>query len=147
MAFDNFFNSIFGSLITSSPLSTLIGMSIFVTIIVTVAYKFFTNQELMKTLKEDGKRLQQEMKSHKDNPTKMMEIQKQALEKNMQYMMHSFKPTIITLIPLLIIFGWLRNTYKDLNLNFLGFIDSWLWTYILISIVASIVLRKLLKVH
>ncbi len=125
----------------------LIGISFFITLIITVAYKYFTDQNLMKSLKEDTKRLQSDMKNHKDNPTKMMEIQKEAMEKNMKYMMHSFKPTLITLIPLLIIFAWLRNAYKGIDLNFLGFIHNWIWLYILVSIISSIILRKLLKVH
>ena len=147
MVFDNFFNSILGPFIETAPLTTLIIISFVITLIVTIAYKYLTNQELMKTLKEDGKKLQAEMKNNKDNTAKMLEIQKQAMEKNMKYMMHSFTPTFITFIPLLIIFTWLRNAYKDLNLNFLGLIDNWIWAYIIVSIVASIILRKLLKVH
>jgi len=37
-----------------------------------------------------------------------MEIQKKAMEKNMQYMMGSLKPTLITLLPIFLIFGWLN---------------------------------------
>lgn len=147
MVLEGFFDSIFGNMVKTAPLTTLIGISIVITFIVTIAYKYFTDQALMKSLKEDTKRLQSEMKNHKDNPTKMMEIQKEAMDKNLKYMMHSLKPTIITLIPLLIIFTWLRNSYKDLSLNFLGFIDSWIWAYIIVSLIASIALRKLLKVH
>ena len=48
------------------------------------------------------------MKQHKDNPQKLLEIQKNAMEKNLEYMKHSFKPMIFTMIPILLIFGWLN---------------------------------------
>ncbi len=132
---------------TSMQNLILIGISFFITLVITIAYKYLTDQNLMKSLKEDTKRLQAEMKLHRDNQSKMLEINKEAMEKNMKYMMHSLKPNIVTIIPLLLIFGLLGNAYKGLNLNFLGFIDGWIWVYIIASVASSIILRKLLKVH
>jgi len=85
----------------------------------------------------------QQMKEHKDDSSKVMEIQKLSLEKNMKYMMHSFKPTLFTFVPLIIIFTWLRTTYSTIQLPFL----SWFWVYIIVSIIFSMVLRKALKIH
>ena len=48
------------------------------------------------------------MKEFKQDPKKVMEIQKRAMETNMKYMMHSLKPTLITFLPIIIIFGWLN---------------------------------------
>ncbi len=141
--FDNFFNGIFGFLISWNPLVAIIIISFLMTLLITLAYKFLTNQVLMKSLKEEIKGFQKEMKENKDNPQKVMEIQKQALEKNMKYMMHSFKPTLFTFIPLIIIFTWLRLTYSTITLPFL----SWFWIYIISSIIFSMVLRKSLKIH
>ena len=147
MVLENLFDSAFGSFVSSAPLTFLLVTSFVISLIVTVAYKYFTNQEMMKALKEDITRIQKELKNSKDNQARMMELNKEVLDKNMKYMMHGFIPSLITLVPLLIIFGWLRNAYKDTSLNFLGFIDSWLWVYILVSIVASILIRKMLKVY
>ncbi len=48
------------------------------------------------------------MKELKDNPKKMMKKQKEMWSKNMEYMRHSsFKSMIFTIIPVIIIFGWL----------------------------------------
>tara|TARA_Y100000034_G_C6614891_1_gene267886 strand:- start:37 stop:474 length:438 start_codon:yes stop_codon:yes gene_type:complete len=143
---DNFFNAIFGPLISWSPLGALIIISFILTALITVAYKYFTDQELMKSLKAELKSLQHEMKEAKHDTEKVMQLQKQSMEKNMKYMMNSFKPTLITLIPILIIFSWLRAEYTDKALNFLG-INSWIWIYIIFSIIFSIALRKLLRVH
>ena len=54
------------------------------------------------------KKFQKEMKEFKQEPKKVMALQKRAMETNMKYMMHSLKPTLITFIPLIIIFGWLN---------------------------------------
>jgi uncharacterized membrane protein (DUF106 family) len=143
---DGLFNTIFGPLISWHPLGALIIISFLLTALITVAYKYFTDQELMKSLKAELKSLQAEMKEAKHDTERLMQLQKQSMEKNMKYMMNSFKPTLITLVPILIIFSWLRATYLEIDLNFFG-ISSWIWVYIIFSIVFSIGLRKLLRVH
>lgn len=40
-----------------------------------------------------------------------MEVQKKAMELNMKYMMHSLKPTLITFVPIILIFGWMSSTF------------------------------------
>jgi uncharacterized membrane protein (DUF106 family) len=50
------------------------------------------------------------MKENKSDTKKMLEYQKSAMDLNMKYMMHSLKPTIVTFIPVIIIFGWLSNS-------------------------------------
>jgi len=146
MVFDNFFNFVFGYFINWSPLGGLIIISFIITLLITIAYKYLTDQEVMKSLKLELKELQKEVKEAKNDTARMMELNKRSMEKNMQYMMKSFKPTLITLIPILIIFNWIRNVYNGLELNFLG-INSWIWIYIIFSIVFSIILRKLMRVH
>ena len=122
-------------------------MSFILTLIMTLLYKFFTDQKLMKELKDDMKALQAEMKLLKDNPEKMMETQKKAMEKNMKYLLQSLKPTLITFIPILVIFAWLHAYFEALGNPDILFGLSWIWIYILFSILFSLSLRKLLKVH
>ena len=125
----------------------LILVSFIITSIVTLAYKFFTDQKLMKELKGEMKDLQKEMKEFKAHPEKVMAAQKKVMEKNMKYMMQSLKPTLITLIPILFIFNWLRTYYTDLGNPDVLFGLSWLWIYIIFSVAISIGLRKALKIH
>jgi len=95
-----------------NPLLSMAILSLVLAFLITVIYKYMTDQELMKTLKDDMKKMQEEMKKLRDNPTKMMEVQKVAMEKNMKYMMHSMKPTLVTFIPLILIFGWLSANFS-----------------------------------
>lgn len=149
--FNNLLDALLGPLLNMPDPYGLLAISFMITGLITLAYKFMTDQELMKSLKEELKEIQKELKKLKDNPEKMMEVQKKAMEKNMKYMMHSMKPTLITFIPIIIIFGWLRNYYMQLgnpvilDLGFVGL--TWIWTYILFSIIISISLRKVLKIH
>lgn len=100
---ENFF------ILKMSPLLATLLVSLLITILITIVYKFATNQKQMKILKDDQKRLQKEMKDAKNNPKKLMDIQKIAMQKNLEYMKHSFKSTIYTIIPIFIIFGWMNS--------------------------------------
>ncbi|MFH1771045.1 MAG: EMC3/TMCO1 family protein [archaeon] len=87
------------------------------TLIITLIYKFTTDQTLMKKLKAEMKTLQKEMKSVANNPQKAMAHQKKLMSKNMDYMKHSLKPTLYTFIPIIIIFGWLNSHLAYLPLE------------------------------
>ena len=96
-----------GWLLNFSPFWAIVIISVIFSLITNLAYKFFTDQHVMKQLKTDLKKHQDEMNKTKDDPKKLMEIQKQAMEKNFEYMKHSMKPTLITFLPIILIFGWL----------------------------------------
>jgi len=61
----------------------------------------------MKQIKDDLKKYQKEMRETKDTK-KLMATQKKALDLNMKYMKSSFKSTLYTFIPIIIIFAWLN---------------------------------------
>src|SRR3989344_1742544 len=142
---DSFFNSIFGFLIKINPLLGLLIISFILTLLISLSYKFLTNQKELKQHKEEMNILQKEIKSLKDNPQKMMDKQKELMEKNFKMMKYNIKPMIITFIPLIIIFGWLRVTFEPLGKLILGL--SWFWVYLISAIVFSILIRKLLKIY
>lgn len=70
-----------------------------------------TDQTVMKMMKEDIKKYQKQLKENKDNPEKMLELQKKVMDINMQYLMCSLKPTMVTMIPVLLVFSWLSAHY------------------------------------
>ena len=93
-----------------SPFWTVFLIAFTISLVITVIYKFATDQRLMKELKTDMKMLQKEMKELKDHPEKIVAKQKLAMQKNMEYMKHSMKSTLFTILPIIIIFGWLNGT-------------------------------------
>lgn len=93
------------------PFWSIFILSFLLSVLITLIYKVMTNQELMKSLREDMKKHQKEMKQLKNSPEKMMAVQKKVMQKNAKYMMQSFKPMIVTFIPIILIFGWLNSHY------------------------------------
>lgn len=104
---DTIFNPWLGPLLNLPPFWTILIISAGITLLITIVYKYTTNQEEMKRIKEDLKKYQKEMRKEKDTK-KLMAIQKKALDLNMKYMMSSFKSTLYTFIPIIIIFAWLN---------------------------------------
>jgi uncharacterized membrane protein (DUF106 family) len=129
-----------------NPLVSILIISLFVTLISTLAYKYLTDQKGIKEAKDDIKKIQEEMKLLKSNPGKMMEKQKDLMSKNMVIMKNSFKPLIYTFIPLVIILFLIRQAYDPLG-KIPPFGLSWFWLYFISSVIFSILLRKILKVY
>jgi uncharacterized membrane protein (DUF106 family) len=108
MVFENLLNPVFGPLVNLPPLVSIFVIALIVSLIVTFVYKYMTDQAMMKDLKMRQKEMQKKMKAAKGDPQKAMRLQKEAMSVNMQYMKQSFKPTLITFLPIIIIFGWLN---------------------------------------
>jgi uncharacterized membrane protein (DUF106 family) len=101
-------NPFLNPLLVLSPFWIVVIVSFIVSLLVTVIYKLVTNQDEMKRLKTKLKEHQKRMKEEgKEHPEKLMQMQKEAMSVNMEYMKHSFKPTLVTFIPIILIFGWL----------------------------------------
>ena len=111
MAYYDFLNIVFAPLLKLPTIWAVLIMSFIISVLIILITKYTTNQEMMKSLKEDMKSYQKQTKELKNNPAKMMEMQKKAMESNMKYMSHSLKPTLITLIPIFLIFGWMNATF------------------------------------
>ncbi len=111
MAYYDFLNIVFAPLLKLPPLVAVVAMAFIISLIIILVTKYTTDQTLMKKLKEGMKEHQKKIKELKNEPAKAMEMQKQAMESNMKYMMHSLRPTIITIIPIIIIFGWMSSTF------------------------------------
>ena len=111
MAYYDFLNIVFDPLLKLPLVWAVIILSFIVSLIIMVITKYTTNQALMKSLKDETKNYQKQIKELKNEPAKAMELQKKAMEANMKYMTHSLKPTLITFIPIILIFGWMSSTF------------------------------------
>jgi len=147
MAFSDVLDPILNPVMEGIPAPyNLLLMAFILTGVITLAYKFITDQNLMKSLKGEAKDLQKKMKEFKSDPDKAMEIQKKIMENTMKTMKQSLKPMLFTFLPIIFIFGWLRD-YYEVNPGDVLFGLSWFWVYVIFSIILSVALRKLLKVH
>ncbi|MBD3164896.1 DUF106 domain-containing protein [Candidatus Woesearchaeota archaeon] len=117
MVFETLLDPIMSSLLVLPPLLAVAIVSLVVSLIITIIYKLTTNQDLMKQLKSEMKEFQKEMKELKDHPEEMMKVQKEAMQTNMKYMMQSFKSTIFTILPIIIIFSWMNANFAYESIN------------------------------
>ncbi|MBW2991026.1 DUF106 domain-containing protein [Candidatus Woesearchaeota archaeon] len=91
------------------PALAILLISFIITLMITLIYKFTTDQKNMKKIKDEMKEYQKKIKTlGKEDPQKAMSLQKEAMKRNMEYMKSSFKSTLYTFIPIIIIFGWLN---------------------------------------
>ncbi len=125
-------------LMTSNPRISIAVFSVIVTFLSTLAQKWLTNQEHLRSLKKRQKEIQKELKGCKDQCL-MKELNSEMMKLTGVMFKSSMKPMFATMIPFLILFWWLRGVYSPI-------LSSWIWYYIGYSIVASIILRKVLKV-
>lgn len=122
-------------------------ITLLITLLTTLIQKYATDQVALKQLRDDQKNIQQEMKQYTHDPSKVMELQKKQFENLPKTFELTMKPLILTAIPFILLIRWFTDVFKNLNdPKFFGFL-SWIWFYILFSIIFNVILRKLLKVH
>ena len=126
-------------IIEAYPIPSIIVIGALVTFISTLITKWLTNQEHLKSLKKRQKEIQKELKNCKDGNI-MKELNAEMLKLTGVMFKSSMKPMFVTIIPFLLLFVWLRGVYTPV----MG--SSWIWYYIGYSVVASIILRKILDV-
>jgi uncharacterized membrane protein (DUF106 family) len=124
-------------MIQANPRTAVIVISLLVTVFITTVRYYLTDRDKMKEIKDRQKELRKEMKEFKHDPAKMMELNQKMLEDFPEQMKQSFKPMVITMIPILLIFGWMRGVFA-----LTAIASTWLWWYIGASIISSIILSK-----
>jgi uncharacterized membrane protein (DUF106 family) len=129
--------------VNTYPMPALIVISALLTLVTTLLMMYFTDQEHIKNLKKRQKELNKEIReaTKKGHHDRIAELNQEVMELSMKLMKASFsiKQLIITLVPFFIIFRWLREIYIPLYGNW------WILWYILASMVASTLYRKIFK--
>lgn len=95
-------------LLSFPPAVAIIIISLFISVVTTLVYKYTTNQAQLKELKEEMKRMQAEIRATKE-PGRAAQLQKEMMGKSMKQLNASTKSMLITLVPLFLIFGWMGS--------------------------------------
>lgn len=138
--------------ITNSLVLDIYLITLVTSLFVTLVNKYLGDQENIKRLRGEMKELQKEIRKHAiKDPKKAQALQKEMMKKNMENMKHAFNPKIMftTMIPMSTMFIYVRAAYGPFGefFNFLGFTHfGWLGTYLVFSIINSILLKKILDV-
>lgn len=151
---NNVSNTFFGHTLplTGNPMYDIFILTFFTALFITLVNKYLSDQNKIKALRKEMKSLQKEMKEKlKEDPKKAQKIQQEIMKKNFENMKHAFNPKImlITMVPLTFVFIAVRQYYSPFGefFNFFGLTHfTWLGTYILFSIINSMILKKILDV-
>ncbi len=128
------------SFVNVNPKISIIIISIAVSFFISLVNYFVLDKDKVKELRERQKNLNEEIKKHKDNPQKLQELNKEMFGHMGETMKHQMKPSLITMIPLLIAFPFIRKMFLATAIG-----GSWFWYYLISAIAASLVFRKLFK--
>jgi len=127
-------------LMQSYPRISVILASLLISFFISLVNYLVLDKEKMHELKRKQKALQEEMKSHKDNPVKIMELQKEMFSHMGESFKNSLKPMLITFVPLILIFPIMRGVLLTTEIA-----RTWFWWYLTASIIGSTIFRKLFK--
>ena len=128
------------SFFQSNPRTAIILASMLISLFISIVNYFVLNKERMSEIKKRQKDIQEEMKMHKDNPEKLMQLQKEMFSHMGESFKHSMKPMLITFIPIVLLFPIVRNLVLTTEIA-----GTWFWWYLGSSIVFSMIFRKLFK--
>lgn len=145
------------SFVQWNPLVSILFFSLLITFSLSFLYKKLTDQKEFERLKQRQKELQQEMKDCKD-ANKMADIQKELLQSSMGSMKLTFKPMMITILPLMLIIWGLQKLYLSIStinggniiywhkvLPIIGDGGGWFFCYVISSLIFSMIIRKVFK--
>ncbi len=105
---------VLGILIEIPRILSLAILGFVVALFTTLAQKFFTNQKLLKAIKDEMKELREQIKST-DDKDHAATLNKQVMDKSFKQMQQSMRSIFVTFIPLIFLFGWLNA-----NLTYFG---------------------------
>lgn len=125
-------------LILVNPRVSIVILSFIASLVITTISYFLTDRKKMKEIKERQKDIRLELKKFKNDPEKVMELNKKMMADFPEQMRASLKPMLVTIVPILIFFGWLKSTFAATDIA-----ATWLWWYIISSIIFSIFIRKI----
>lgn len=128
------------TIIQSYPRISIIIIALLVSFFISLVNYIVMDKEKMRDLKARQKKLNEEMKLHKGDTQKMMELQKQMLSHAGENFKSSLKPMLITTIPILVVFSMVRGAFAQTVI-----VSTWYWYYLVTAIAGSLVFRKVFK--
>jgi uncharacterized membrane protein (DUF106 family) len=130
----------FTSLIQSYPRTSIVLIALAISFLITLVNFFVLDKERMREIKKKQKELGEQAKLHQKqgNHTKAMELNKEMLSMAGETFRHTLKPTLITIVPIIVLFAFIRGTYSETIIA-----SSWFWYYLGGAIAGSMIFRKL----
>lgn len=130
---------------------TIAVISIALMVMSSLVRRAMIDREKMAETKKKLKEHQKKMKdtSKKGSSKEMQEAQSEFMSLTMEQLKHSFRPMLITFIPFILVFGWLRDEFEGVGTvaTLLGFDLGWFWWYFICAMLFSLTLNKVFKLN
>ena len=143
------------ALVVAKPVLSLLLVSSGLTAIVVVMTRLLVNKKIVCEIKDKMESIREQMTAAQKsgNTEEANKYMQDMMKTNSEYMKHTFKALIVSLIVLSISLPFLKQSYEGLvtvNMPFsvplLGSNLTWVYWYILVSLAIGYLLRKLLEV-
>ena len=148
------FDFVLGPLTVFKPILSLLLVSTLLTIIVILINRIFVNKDLLKNIKNRMDEIRENLtKAQKDGRSEdASKLLSDMMKSNNEYMKHTLKALIISLVVIALFFPWIQYKFQGMNvatlpfsLPLIGSQLNWVWWYILISLAMGWVIKKLLE--
>jgi len=129
-------------LVQQSPKISIVLVAIAISFFISLVNYLFLDKDRVRELKARQKEIQKQIKEHQKagNHEKMLELQKEMMSAMPEMFKHSMKPMLITLIPILVLFAFVRNVFSETAIA-----STWFWWYLITALISSMIFRKIFK--
>jgi len=149
------FDVAFSPVLIFSPMFSLLIISAVITILVLAIQRIFVNKKIVKQIKESMENIREQLMAAQKagNDEEAQKFLSELMKINSNYMKHSLKALIVSLLIISLFLPWLKYRFEGgpvahlpFSLPFIGTSLDWLLWYILVSIAAGWLIRKLLMI-
>lgn len=115
----NLIETIYAPLIEIGPLYAITGISITISLILSLAYKFLVNQSKVKYIRTELKELKTKMNAakKKGSEKELKTLFNKSLKLNNQQLMLNMKPLLASMVLISLFLPWLGHAYGDINVK------------------------------
>jgi len=140
------FNPTIGALLDWNVTWGMVILLFIVNLAMTLVQKYTTDQATLKEIKKEQKEFQKESQQYRDDPAKMMEMNKKQIDFFKRTFIITMRASMFTLVPLVLLFRWFGDYFSLIEgFKFFGYL-GWFWFYLLASIVFTTIFRKVFDV-
>jgi uncharacterized membrane protein (DUF106 family) len=128
----------------------LIAITCGLALVGTLIQKKMMDIDLVRSLKAEIKKLEKEYKNAKNDTKKQTKIMTKQLDIQKQLLSHTMKPAMISSVPILIALIIMGTSFEGVMLQlpfalpWIGNTLGWLGIYILVSLISTMIFRKVL---
>jgi uncharacterized membrane protein (DUF106 family) len=128
----------------------LLVYTVILSLVIAILYKILTNQTEADNIKEEMKYFKDKIDEAKKNgdTSKMNQHTTDMLKVSSKQFKITMKPMIASMFVFLIVLGWFGGVFANLVIPtpFAGYELNWFWWYLVITIPATMIFRKLMGV-